>query len=76
MIRNGLYYITVEMLDDGIQCGNQGGMVVRDGTLRGRDTFFYACGTCSAANGKWKGEVTNPEHSQTFRRGRYGTAGW
>ena len=51
-------------------------MVVRDGTLRGRDTFFYAFGTCSAANGKWKGEVTNPEHSQTFRRGRYGNAGW
>ena len=37
MIRNGLYHITVEMLDDGIQGGNQGVMVVRDGTLRGRD---------------------------------------
>jgi hypothetical protein len=33
MIRNGLYHISVEMLD-GIQGGNQGVMVVRDGTLK------------------------------------------
>lgn len=32
MIRNGLYHITVEMLD-GVKGGNQGVMVVRDGTL-------------------------------------------
>jgi hypothetical protein len=64
-IRNGLYHITVEMLD-GIQGGNQGVMIVRDGTLRGGDSFFYACGTCSSANRKWKGEVTNPEHTPTF----------
>jgi hypothetical protein len=39
MIRNGLYHITVEMLD-GVKGGNQGVMVVRDGTLRGGDSFF------------------------------------
>jgi hypothetical protein len=33
MIRNGLYHITVEMLN-GVQGGNQGVMVVCDGTLR------------------------------------------
>jgi hypothetical protein len=65
MIRNGLYHITVEMLD-GIAGGNQGVMVVRDGTLRGGDSFFYAYGTCACANGKWKGEVTNREHTPTF----------
>jgi hypothetical protein len=65
MMRNGLYHITVEMLD-GIQGGNWGVMVVRDGTLRGGDSFFYAFGTYTAANGKWKGEVTNQEHSPTF----------
>jgi hypothetical protein len=64
-IRNGLYHITVEMLD-GVQGGNQGVMVVRDGTLRGGDSFFYACGTYGAANCKWKDEVTNQEHSPTF----------
>ena len=65
VIRNGLYHITVEMLD-GIQGGNQGVMVLRDGTLRGGDSFFYAYGTYTSANGKWKGEVTNQEHSPTF----------
>ena len=65
MIRNGLYHISVEMLD-GVQGGNQGVMVVRDGTLRGGDSFFFAYGTYTAANGKWKGEVTNQEHSPTY----------
>ena len=65
MIRNALYHITVEMLD-GVQGGNQGVMVLRDGTLRGGDSFFYAFATYTAANGKWKGEVTNQEHSPTF----------
>ena len=65
MIRNGLYHITVEMLD-AVQGGNQGVMVVRDGTLRGGDSFFFAYGTYTAANGKWKGEVTNQEHSPTY----------
>ena len=65
MFRNGLYHITVEMLDD-IKGGNQGVMVVRDGTLRGGDSFFYAYGTCTAANGKWKGEVTNQQHTRSF----------
>jgi hypothetical protein len=37
MIRNGLYHITVEMLD-GIQGGNQGVMVLRDGHMRGGDS--------------------------------------
>jgi T3SS negative regulator,GrlR len=65
MIRNGLYHITVEMLD-GIDGGNQGVMVLRDGTMRGGDSFFYAYGIYTAASGKWKGEVTNQEHSPTF----------
>ena len=64
-IRNGLYHITVEMLD-GVDGGNQGVMVLRDGTMRGGDSFFYAFGSYTAANGKWKGEVTNQEHSPTF----------
>jgi hypothetical protein len=41
-------------------------MVLRDGTMRGGDSFFYAFGSYTAANGKWKGEVTNQEHSPTF----------
>lgn len=55
MIGNGLYHITVEMLD-GIAGGNQGVMVARDGTLRGGDSFFYAYGPTRArtANGRAK----------------------
>jgi len=37
MISNGLYHITVQMLD-GIQGGNKGVLVLRDGTLRGGDS--------------------------------------
>jgi hypothetical protein len=65
MIRNGLYHITMPMLD-GVQGGYQGVMVVRDGTLRGGDSSFYAYGTYTSGSGKWKGEVTNQEHSPTF----------
>jgi T3SS negative regulator,GrlR len=65
MIRNGLYHITIEMLD-GVTGGNQGVMVLRDGSMRGGDSFFYAFGTYTSADGKWKGEVTNQEHSSTF----------
>ena len=55
MIRNGLYHITVQMLD-GVQGGYHGVMVVRDGTLRGGDSFFYAYGTYTSgtASGRAK----------------------
>jgi hypothetical protein len=34
---------------DGVRGGNQGVMVVRDGTPRGGDSFFYAYGTYTCA---------------------------
>jgi hypothetical protein len=61
-IRNGLYQITVEMLD-GVEGGNQGVMLLRDGTMRGGDSFFYAHSSYICVGGRWKGEVTNQEHS-------------
>ena len=73
MIRNGLYHITVEMLD-GIKGGNQGVIVVRDGTLRGGDSFFYAYGTYTAANGRWKGEVRTRSTPRASASGRCGKA--
>jgi len=30
------------------------------------DSFFYAFGTYISASGRWKGEVTNQEHSPTL----------
>jgi hypothetical protein len=61
---------------DGVRGGNQGVMLVRDGTLRGGDSFFYAYGTYTCANGKWKGELTNQEHSRYSASGRSGNARW
>ena len=62
MVRNGLYHCRVEMLD-GVQGGNQGIMVLRDGTIRGGDSFFFCYGSYSCADGKIKGELTNQEHT-------------
>jgi len=62
MVRNGLYHCRVQMLD-GVQGGNQGVMVLRDGVVRGGDSFFFCFGTYSCANGRIKGELTNQEHT-------------
>jgi T3SS negative regulator,GrlR len=64
-IRNGLYHIVIQFLDS-VEGGNQGVMVLRDGVMRGGDSFFYSFGTYTSADGKWKGEVTNQEHSPTY----------
>jgi len=42
--------------------------------LRARLVLF-AYGSYTAANGKWKGEVTNEEHTPTYARDRLGAQG-
>jgi hypothetical protein len=61
-IRNGLYSIDIRMLD-GVGGGNTGIMVLRDGEIRGGDAFFDYVGAYSSANGRWKGEIINHEHT-------------
>jgi hypothetical protein len=61
-IRNGLYSIHIKMLD-GIDGGNTGVMVLHDGRIHGGDAFFDYIGAYSCANGKWKGEIVNHEHT-------------
>lgn len=61
-IRNGLYSIHIRMLD-GVDGGNTGVMVLHDGKIRGGDAFFDYIGSYSSANGKWKGEIINHEHT-------------
>ena len=61
-IKNGLYSIHIRMLD-GIDGGNTGVMVLQDGRIRGGDAFFDYVGACTSANGKWKGELVNHEHT-------------
>ena len=61
-IRNGLYSIHIRMLD-GIDGGNTGVMVLLDGRIRGGDAFFDYIGSYTSANGRWKGEIVNHEHT-------------
>ena len=66
-IGNGLYSIHIRMLD-GIDGGNTGVMVLHDGRIRGGDAFFDYIGAYTAANGKWKGELVNREHTPSQGR--------
>jgi hypothetical protein len=61
-IRNGLYSIHIRMLD-GIDGGNTGVMVLHNGLIRGGDAFFDYVGSYTSANGRWKGELVNHEHT-------------
>ena len=61
-IRKGLYSIHIRMLD-GIDGGNSGVMVLHNGLIRGGDAFFDYLGSYTSANGKWKGELVNHEHT-------------
>jgi hypothetical protein len=63
-IRNGLYSLNIRMLD-GINSSNTGIMVLHDGTIRGGDAFFDYVGAYSSAEGRWKGELINHEHTPT-----------
>lgn len=63
-IRNGLYSLNIRMLD-GIDSSNTGIMVLHDGSIRGGDAFFDYVGAYSSAEGRWKGELINHEHTPT-----------
>jgi hypothetical protein len=64
-IGNGLYSIDIRMLD-GLDGGNTGVMVLHDGRIRGGDACFDYLGCYSSANGKWKGEIVNHEHTPSL----------
>ena len=61
-IGNGLYSIHTRWLD-GIEGGNTGVVVLLDGRIRGGDAFFDYIGAYTSANGRWKGELVNHEHT-------------
>ncbi len=61
-IVNGLYSIHLRMLD-GIGGGNTGVMLLHNGRIFGGDAFFYYVGSYTTANGRWKGQVLNQEHT-------------
>lgn len=51
---------------DGLKGTNTGVLVLRDGMLRGGDSYFYYIGSYSFADGRWKGELINQEHTPTY----------
>ena len=61
-IVSGLYSIDIRMLD-GIAGGQTGVMLLQDGRILGGDAFFYYLGAYSSADGRWKGEILNQEHT-------------
>jgi hypothetical protein len=61
-IGNGLYSIHLKMLD-GLVGGFSGVMLLNDGRILGGDAFFYYLGSYASANGRWRGEILNQEHT-------------
>ncbi|MFT4117059.1 GrlR family regulatory protein [Bradyrhizobium sp.] len=61
-IVNGLYAISLRALD-GVDAGLSGVMLLIDGHILGGDAFFYYLGSYSSADGRWKGEMLNQEHT-------------
>jgi len=61
-IVNGLYSISLRTLD-GIGGSLSGVMLLHDGRILGGDAFFYYLGSYSCADGRWKGEIVNQEHT-------------
>ena len=64
-ISNGLYSIHIRILD-GIDGGNTGVMMLRDGRIHGGDASFYYIGSYTSVNGRWKGGLVNNEHTPSI----------
>ncbi|UGV27026.1 hypothetical protein E0H22_15820 [Rhodopseudomonas boonkerdii] len=64
-IANGLYSIHLRALD-GIDGGLTGVMLLQDGRILGGDASFYYLGAYSSADGRWKGEILNQEHTPSL----------
>jgi len=65
MIRDGLYCIEGKALD-GVEGGDSGVLVLRNGIIRGGTSFFYFIGSYSCSGGIWKGEMTVKEHTRAL----------
>jgi hypothetical protein len=61
-IVNGLYSIHQQTLD-GVDGGLTGVMLLFDGRILGGDAYFYYLGAYSSADGRWKGQILNQEHT-------------
>jgi hypothetical protein len=79
MIRNGLYSV-VSRAQDGVEDGDTGVILLRDGELLGGSSRFYWFGTYTCSEGKWKGELSTQEHTPVrptrVMAGKVGTVGF
>ena len=79
MIKNGLYSVDSRALD-GVEDGDTGVILLRDGELLGGSSYFYWFGTYTCSEGKWKGELSTQEHTpvrpQRVMAGKIGTVGF
>ena len=51
---------------DGVDGGNTGVMMLHDGRIHGGDAFFGYIGSYTSADGRWKGELVNQEHTPSL----------
>lgn len=61
-IVNGLYSIRLQTLD-GVEDRLTGVMLLFDGRILGGDARFYYLGAYGSADGRWKGQIVNQEHT-------------
>jgi hypothetical protein len=61
-ITDGLYSVHLRMLD-GVDGGLTGVMLLNRGRILGGDAASYYLGSYTAANGRWKGQILNQEHT-------------
>jgi T3SS negative regulator,GrlR len=59
---DGLYSIHLRLLD-GVDGGLTGVMLLKAGRILGGDASFYYVGSYTSANGRWKGQILNQEHT-------------
>lgn len=63
-VKNGLYTVETEMTEGGR--GRATGVIVLvDGKIAGGDAHFYYTGSYTAADGKWRGELTTTQHAKS-----------
>jgi hypothetical protein len=61
-MRNGLYSISIHMLD-GVRGRDSGILILTDGELLGGGPYFWSVGRYSVGDGTWKGELVTNQHT-------------
>ena len=62
-MKNGLFSIHVQMLDD-VRGHDSGVALLCDGQLITGGPYFWSIGSYTAGNGTWKGHFTTNQHSK------------